>query len=152
MEVDGSTVFDPTAEAVVPAVVLRMPRHRAAWFGLVLDAYTRVCHLVGADLMAAAERGPAWALALAARSAGHVETTGPRTAGRVTSGRRLAVASVLRSAENLDDTTTIAVVDAVARWLDEPGGDEYAYALLGAVTDSATQQRAYGELLGGGVR
>jgi hypothetical protein len=48
--------------------------------------------------------------------------------------------------------TTIAVVDAAARWLDEPDGDEYAYALLGAVTDGPTQQRAYGELLGGGAR
>lgn len=150
VEVDGSTVYDPTAEAAVPAVVLRMPRHRTAWFSLVLDAYTRVCQLVGADLVAA-EQGPAWALGLAARSAGHVETTRSPMAGRVTSGRRLAVAAVLRSAEHLDDTTTIAVVDAVARWLDEPGGDEYAYALL-AVTDGQTQLRAYGQLVGGDAR
>jgi hypothetical protein len=54
--------------------------------------------------------------------------------------------------EDFDDTTLIAVVDAPARWLEEPAGDEYAWALLGAVTDAATQQRAYGELLGGGVR
>jgi hypothetical protein len=40
------------------------------------------------------------------------------------------------------------VVDAVAGWLDEPGGEEYAYALLGAVTDGQTQRRAYGQLLG----
>jgi hypothetical protein len=51
VEVDGSTVYDPVAEGPVPAVVLRMPRHRAAWFGLVLDAYTRVSQLVGADLV-----------------------------------------------------------------------------------------------------
>lgn len=70
----------------------------------------------------------------------------------MTSGRRLAVAAVLRSAEHLDDTTTIAVVDAVARWLDEPDGDEYAYALLGAVTDGQTQLRAYGQLVGGDTR
>ena len=44
----------------------------------------------------------------------------------------------------------IAVVDAAARWLDEPEGDEYAYALLGAVTDGPTQLRAYSELLGTG--
>jgi len=30
---------------------------------------------------------------------------------------------------------TIAVVDAAARWLNEPDGEEYAYALLGAVAD-----------------
>jgi len=29
----------------------------------------------------------------------------------------------------------IAVVDAAARWLNEPDGEEYAYALLGAVAD-----------------
>jgi hypothetical protein len=44
----------------------------------------------------------------------------------------------------------IAVVDAAVRWLEEPDGDEDAYALLGAVTDGPTQLRAYGELLGTG--
>lgn len=97
VEVDGSTVYDPVAEGPVAAVVLRMPRHRAAWFGMVLDAYTRVCRLVGVDLDAA-EPGPAWALALAAESAGHVDTARPRTFGRVTSGRRLSAAAVLRRA------------------------------------------------------
>ena len=48
--------------------------------------------------------------------------------------------------------TTVAVVDAVARWLDEQDGEEYAYALLGAVTDGQTQVRAYGQLLGGDAR
>jgi len=46
--------------------------------------------------------------------------------------------------------TIIAVVDAAARWLDEPDGEEYAYALLGAVTDGRTQLRAHSELLGTG--
>jgi hypothetical protein len=151
VEVDGSTVYDPAAEAQVPAVVLRMPRHRAAWFGLVLDSYARMCQLVGAEVVAA-ERGPAWALALAARSAGHVDLARPPKVTRVTSGRRLAVAAVLRSAESFDDATTIAVVDAAARWLDEPDGDEYAYALLGAVTDGQTQLRAYGAMVGGDGR
>ena len=151
VEVDGSTVLDPVAEGPVPAVVLRMPRHRAAWFGLVLDAYTRVCQLVGADLVAV-ERGPAWALSLAARSAGHIDAARPSAVHRVTSARRLAAAAVLRSAESLDDTTTIAVVDAVARWLDEPDGEEYAYALLGTVTDGETQLRAYRQLLGDDAR
>jgi hypothetical protein len=68
----------------------------------------------------------------------------------VTSGRRLAAAAVLRAADDFDDVTTIAVVDAAARWADAPEGDEYAYALLGAVTDGPTQLRAYGELLGTG--
>ena len=148
VELDGSSVFDPVAEAAVPAVVLRMPAHRAAWFGGVLSAYTRVCRLVGVELDAA-ERGPAWALARAAAEAGHVE---PATGvpGRVTSGRRMGAAAVLRAAEDFDDATLIAVVDAAARWLDEPDGDEYAWALLGAVTDGQTQLRAYGELLGTG--
>jgi hypothetical protein len=150
VEVDGSRVYDPVAEAAVPAVVLRMPAHRAAWFGRVLLAYTRVCRLVGVELDAA-ESGPAWALSRAAASAGHVEPAAS-AAGRVTSGRRMSAAAVLRAAEDLDDVTMIAVVDAAARWLEEPAGDEYAWALLGAVTDAPTQQRAYGELLGGGAR
>jgi hypothetical protein len=37
-------------------------------------------------------------------------------------------------------------VDAAARWL-EPFGDEYAWAILGAVTDAPNQTRVYGELL-----
>ena len=91
-------LYDPVADKQVPAVVLRMPRHRAAWFGLVLDTHTRVCRLVGTDLVAA-ERGPAWALDLAARSAGHVDAARPSTVNRVarpstvnrvTSSRRLA--------------------------------------------------------------
>jgi hypothetical protein len=73
---------------------------------------------------------------------------------RVTSARRMSAAAVLRGVEDFDDVTMIAVVDAAARWLDEPEGDEYAFALLGAVTDGPTQLRAYGELLGtgGGTR
>lgn len=148
VEVDGSSVFDPVAEGAVPAVVLRMPRHRAAWFGSVLQAYTRMCRLVGVELDAA-EAGPAWALSLAAQSAGHVDTKEPRPAGRVTSGRRIAAAAVLRGSEGFDDVSMIAVVDAAAWWVDE-GGEECAYALLGVVTDEVTQLRAYGALLGAG--
>jgi hypothetical protein len=148
VEVDGSSVFDPVAEGPVPAEVLRMPRHRAAWFGAVLDAYSRVCRLAGVELEAA-EAGPAWALTLAAESAGHVDTKPRRPVGRVTSGRRMAAAAVLRASAAFDDVTVIAVVDAAARWLDDDG-EEYAYALLGAVTDAATQLRAYGALLGTG--
>lgn len=153
VELDGSAVTDPEG-GVVPAVVLRMPPHRAAYVGKVLAAYTRVCRLVGVEVDAA-EHGPAWALARAASAAGFVDpaeaATGPT---RVTSARRMAACVVLREAEAVDDVTMIAVVDAAARWLEEPDGDEYAYALLGAVTDSPTQLRVYGELLGtgGGTR
>lgn len=148
VELDGSTVYDPTAEGPAPAVVLRMPAHRAAWFGRVLDAYTRVCQLAGSELVAA-ENGPAWALTRVSTAAGHVEPAAVELE-RVTSGRRLSAAAVLRTAGDMDDVTMIAIIDAAARWLDEPGGDEYAYALLGAVTDGPTQLRAYAELLGTG--
>ena len=148
VELDGSTVYDPAAEGPTPAVVLRMPAHRAAWFGRILDAYTRVCRLAGVDLVAD-ETGPAWALARVSAAAGHVEPVSVELR-RVTSARRMSAGAVLRAGGDLDDVTMIAVVDAAARWLDEPGGDEYAYALLGAVTDSPTQLRAYGALLGTG--
>jgi hypothetical protein len=137
-------VYDPVAEAAVPAVILRMPAHRAAWFGRVLSAYTRMCRLAGVELDAA-ERGPAWALERAASAAGIPAAPEPV---RVTSARRIAAGALLRAAEDFDDVTMIAVIDASARWLEEPEGDEYAFALLGAVTDGPTQLRAYGELLG----
>ena len=149
IELDGSSLYDPTSETAVPAVVLRMPPHRAAYIGTVLEAYTRVCRLAGTELEAN-ERGAAWALVQAASAAGFIDTVRPAAHGRVTSGRRMAAAAVLRAARDLDDAAVIAVVDAAARWLDEPSGEEYAYALLGAVVDSPTQIRVYAELLGTG--
>ena len=90
VELDGSTVYDPVAEAAVPAVMLRMPAHRAAWFGRVLDAYTRVCRLAGVELDAA-ERGPAWALERGGVGGRHRGPGAGRPA-RVTSGRRISAA------------------------------------------------------------
>ena len=150
VELDGSTLYDPVAESSARAVILRMPAHRAAWFGRVLIAYTRMCRLAGVELDAA-ERGPTWALERAASAAGFVDTAAPPIEPqRATSARRMAAGAVLMGVEGFDDVTMIAVVDAAARWLEEPEGDEYAYALLGAVTDGPTQLRAYGELLGTG--
>jgi len=145
VELNGSTLYDPVAERQAPAVVLRMPAHRAAWLGRVLDAYTGVCRLAGVELPAT-EGGPAWALARVAAAAGHADPAAVELR-RVTSARRMAAGAVLRGATSMGDVTMIAVVDAAARWLDEPGG---AFALLGAVTDGPTQLRAYGELLGTG--
>jgi hypothetical protein len=143
VEVDGSTVFDPVSERPAAAVVLRMPPHRAAWFAQLLGAYTQVCRLVGAR-MDALKAGPAWALSLAA-AAGYVE---PGTIRRRSSPRRqLRTAEILRRGKDLDEATVHAVIEAAARWLEEPAGDEYAWALLGAVTDGPTEQRAFSELL-----
>lgn len=152
VELDGSTVYDPLADAPAPAVVLRMPAHRAAWFGHVLSTYTRMCELAGS--LPAAESDPAWALARAAAAAGHVDPTVPELR-RVTSAQRARAMAVLDDADglNLGVGGSIAVVDAAARWLEEPYGSDYAWALLGAVADEDTQRRAYGALVGsGGVR
>ena len=147
VEVDGSTVFDPVSERRAPAVLLRMPPHRAAWFAQLLGAYAQVCRLVDAELEAS-EAGPAWALSVAAAAAGFVE---PGTIRRRSSPRRaLRAAEVLRRGRDLDDVTVRAVIDAAARWLEEPAGDQYAWALLGAVVDAPAQQRVYAELLGTG--
>jgi hypothetical protein len=147
VEPDGSLLYDPTAERPMPAVVLRMPPHRAAWLGRVLDRYTRVCRLT-ADEGAADESGPAWALARAASAAGHVEPHAPAVE-RVTDAHRMFAGAALRRSEaDMDTTTMIAVVDAAARWLEEPDGEQHAYALLGAVTDGPTHLRAYSALLG----
>jgi hypothetical protein len=40
----------------------------------------------------------------------------------------MAVAAVLQALWDFDTTTVIAVVDAAARWLEEPEGAEYAWA------------------------
>jgi hypothetical protein len=147
VELDGSTLYDPTSETAVPAVVLRMPSHRAAYLSKVLDAYTLVCRVTGAEL-AAEERGLAWALRRTASATGFADPDSMIARTPVTSARRTAAAAVLQASQNLDNTTMIAVVDAAARWLDEPGGEEYACALLGAVTDGPTQLRTYRELVG----
>ena len=147
VEVDGSELLDPVAEATVPAVVLRMPGHRADWFGKLLLAYTRVCELVGTQLDAA-ERSTAWALRTAAGAADESFAAESVARSQVTSAQRMTAAAALREREDFDDVTLIAVVDAAARWMDEPDGEQYAYALLGAVTDTETQGWAYLALAG----
>ena len=148
VELDGSTLYDPVAEAG-GGVADAAASGGVFWSGAVgLHEGVSACRC-GAGCVGA---GGAWALGRVASAAGHVEPVAVEQR-RVTSARRMSAAAVLRSAEDFDDVTMIAVVDAAARWLDEPEGDEYAYALLGAVTDGPTQLRAYGELLGtGGVR
>src|SRR5262245_34693806 len=96
IELDGSTVLDPRAGRTVPAVVGRMPAHRAAYLGNVLDAYTRVCRLAGTELNAE-ERSPAWALTRVAEAAGFVEASASVGTSRATSGRKLAAGAVLRA-------------------------------------------------------
>lgn len=110
----------------------------------MLDAYTRMSRLADVELMAA-ERGPAWALTRMSAAAGHVNVATVERS-RVTSARRMSAAAVLRAAEDFDDVTMIAGIDAAARWMDEPDGDAYAYAyaLLGAATDGPMQLCAYG--------
>jgi hypothetical protein len=120
VEVDGSELLDPTAGRLVPAVVVRLPGHRAQWLGLVLSAYTRVCQLVGTEVDAA-EAPMGWALRAAAVASGDRAVEQPALA-RVTSGQRMRAAAALREREDFDDVTLIAVVDAAARWMDEPDG------------------------------
>jgi hypothetical protein len=147
VELDGSTVYDPTSETSVPAVILRMAPHRAAYLGHVLDSYIAICRVAGSE-WATEERGPAWALVQAAAAAGFTDSTdGPR---RVMGAHRMAAAAALQASRNLDTTTVVAVVDAAARWLEEPDGDEYAYALLGVVTDQPAQLRVFAALTGSG--
>jgi hypothetical protein len=109
VELDDSTLYDPTSESAVPAVILRMPPRRAAYLGKVLDAYTQVCRLAGTELTAD-ERGPAWALHRTASAAGFVDPASVTAWTSVSSARRIAAAAVLQASENLDTTTMIAVV------------------------------------------
>lgn len=139
VEVDGSTIHDPIDDRPVPAVVFRMPAHRAAYFGQALAAHTQMCRLAGVPV---ADHTPAWALTHAAAAAGY---TGPGAPPSRTPDRA-AAAAVLRATTTLDDTTTIAIVDAAAWWLTQPHGPDHAWSLLGTVTPDQTQ--AYAALLG----
>jgi hypothetical protein len=84
------------------------------------------------------------------------DETVPPPGTRVTpAGRRLRsayrdpyAAETANTSSYVGGVPTVIPMDAAAHWLEEPSGDEYAWALLGAVTDAPTQALAYGELLG----
>jgi hypothetical protein len=131
-------------------VVLRMPPWRAFDLAHVLRAYTRLVDVVSeSSEVSGTEASLSRALLDAVNVARPAQDSAPTGPGKVTSGQRVRAMAVLQAHRpELDHTTLIALVDAAARWLDEPDGDEYAYALLGTVTDQPTQSRAFADLLG----
>jgi hypothetical protein len=60
-----------------------------------------------------------------------------RSEPSVTSAQRAGAAAVLRERLGLSTDVLIAVVDAAAWWIDQPGGHGYAASLLAAVARDA---------------
>ena len=149
VEVDGSRLWDAGAEREVPAVVVRMPPHRALWFAEVMDRMTRVSALLASsEEWSVVEGSFAWALRSAALAAGDREAAAAEQQGAA-SRRRLRAAAVLRERTGLSDPQLVAVVDAAARWLAEEPGPDHAWALLEAVSrDEETTRLAFRALTG----
>ena len=150
VEVDGSRLWDAGAEREVPAVVVRMPPHRALWFAEVMDRMTRVSALLASSgEWSVVEGSFAWALHSAALATGDREAAAAVEQQGAASRQRLRVAAVLRERTGLSDPQLVAVVDAAARWLAEERGADYAWALLEAVSrDEETTRLAFRALTG----
>lgn len=151
VEVDGSRLWDAGAEREVPAVVVRMPPHRAFWFAGVVDRMTHVSAVLASDgEWSVAEASFAWALRSAASAALHGHAgTAMRPRATNAGAPQLRVAAVLRERTRLSDPQLVAVVEAAVRWLTEDGGADYAWAMLDAISgDGETTRLAFSALTG----
>jgi len=151
VEADGTTVVPAGEAAAVPELVLRMPAARAHSLAHLLDDWSRALGLVPANRAATADLVLSRTLEVAAAVLGDVGAMrcAARASGGVTAPQRLAAATVLAEREaRLSAVQRVAVVDSVARWMDEDAGDELAYALLSAVCETdVTTNRVYVALL-----
>lgn len=148
VELDGGTLIVDGAES--PSVVLRLAPWRARSVARVLEEWSAVfrvftrptrSHLDELELSHTLE------IAAAALGDGDESLLRlPRGAGKAVPNRqRLAAVAVLAERETgLSAVQRLALVDAAAWWLSEPsGGQELAYALLGAVCSDVTTEHAY---------
>ena len=132
-----------------PSVVLRLPPWRARSVARVLEewsAVSRVFHRAPRPILTELELSRT--LDLAASVLGDPEPTMPFRRGSLTvpSRQRLdAVAVLVERESRLSALQRLALVDAAASWLSEPnGGDQLAYALLGAAcTAEVTTEQVY---------
>ncbi len=146
VEIDGSTLVDDDSGQTVTAVILRLPPWRAHALGHVLADWNEAVDLFERATQVSQDEGDlAWALYAASSAAGdqRAREEAQRPPTTVPSGRRATAAAVLREREAFELHTLIAVVDAVAWWLDQPRSDAYCTSLLGALTDQATAGAAY---------
>ena len=147
VELDGGTLALSGEES--PSVVLRLAPWRARSIARVLEewsAVSRVFHRAPRPILTEVELSRT--LDLAASVLGDPEPTTPLLRGDrvVPSRQRLDAVAVLAERESgMSALQRLALVDAVASWLSEPnGGDQLAYALLGAAcTAEVTTERVY---------
>lgn len=143
VELDGgaSVSGDPAG----PAVVLRLSPERAHALAHLLGDWSGLFRLVPdrSDVPSSLVLSRALEDVTAALGERGALGCASRSRGSVPAGQRLAAVDVLREREpDLSAAQRIAVVDSAAGWMDEPAGDELAYALLRAAcsTDVTTSQ------------
>ncbi|MGH3780858.1 MAG: hypothetical protein ACRDRO_09585 [Pseudonocardiaceae bacterium] len=151
VELDGGTLVLGGEES--PSVVLRLAPWRARSVARVLEewsAVSRVFHRAPRPILTELELSHT--LDLAASVLGDPEPPMPLQRGGYTvpSRQRLDAVAVLAERESrLSALQRLALVDAAASWLSEPnGGDQLAYALLGAAcTAEVTTEQVYLSLI-----
>lgn len=148
VELDGGTLVVNDEES--PSVVLRLAPWRARSVARVLEEWSavfRVFHRPTRPPSDELELSRTIEIAAAVLTDGDEPSLRfPRGAGKVVLRRqRLAAVAVLAERESkLSAVQRLALVDAAAWWLSEPsGGQELAYALLGAACSDVTTERAY---------
>jgi hypothetical protein len=147
VELDGGTLIVDGADS--PSVLLRLAPWRARSMARVLEewsAVSRVFHRAPRPILTELELSRT--LDLAASVLGEPEPTMPMQRGDriVPSRQRLDAVTMLAERESrLSALQRLALVDAAASWLSEPnGGDQLAYALLGAArTAEVTTEQVY---------
>jgi hypothetical protein len=147
VKLDGGTLLLGDEES--PSVLLRLTPWRARSVARVLEewsAVSRVFHRAPRPILTELELSRT--LDLAASALGDPEPPMPMQRGShtVPSRQRLDAVAVLAERETrLSSLQRLALVDAAASWLSEPnGGDQLAYALLGAAcTAKVTTERVY---------
>ncbi len=147
VELDGATLVLGGEES--PSVVLRLAPWRARSVARVLEEWSAVSRMFHrAPRPTLTELELSRMLDLAASVLGDPEPTLPLLRGDrvVPSRQRLDAVAVLAERESrLSALQRLALVDAAASWLSEPnGGDQLAYALLGAAcTAEITTEQVY---------
>jgi hypothetical protein len=137
LELDGGTLVLDGRES--PSVVLRLAPWRARSIARVLQEWTsvsRIFHHTTRPPLDELGLSRVLELAAAAFGSGDEDTIvrSPRGSRVIPNRQRLAAVAILGERETqLSAVQRLALVDAAAWWLSEPnGGEEFAYALLGA--------------------
>ncbi|HSV67959.1 MAG TPA: hypothetical protein VLJ59_18950 [Mycobacteriales bacterium] len=147
VELDGGTLVLDGEET--RTVVLRLAGWRARAVARVLEEWSAVSRIFNRPTRPQLdELELSRTLEVAAAALGETDEPllrAPRGTRAVPSRQRLAAVAVLAEREpEMSAVQRLALVDAAAWWLSEPsGGQELAYALLGAACSEVTAEQAY---------